>query len=159
VKNKHNFCIGEAIKETSHIRQTKQIKFEGDGPLFTESTQQNLFWCEGNATCFANHSNYDSISNKALKQAWLVSFKEVQNKALNVEMKEVLLSHDKWENPWSSSFTNSLNIIHCCFLEINEDVNVVANDVFMNCVGHESCSRDDKGAIMVTRTTTSATSA
>jgi hypothetical protein len=26
-------------------------------------------------------------------------------------------------------------------------------------VGHESCSRDDKGAIMVTRTTTSATNA
>jgi hypothetical protein len=110
-------------------------------------------------TCFANHSNYDLISNIVLKQAWLVSFKEVQNKALDVEMKEVLLSHDKWENPWSSSFTNSLNIIDCCFSEVNEDVNVVANDVFVNCVGHESCSRDDKGAIMVTRTTTNATSA
>jgi hypothetical protein len=86
----------------------------------------------------------------------LAGFKEVQDRALDVEMKEVLLSHDKWENPWSSSFTNSLNIIDCCFLKVN-DVNMVANDVFMNCVGHESCLRDDKGAIMVTRTTTSAT--
>jgi hypothetical protein len=42
------------------------------------------------------------------------------------------LSHDKWENPWSSLFTNSLNIIGCCLLEINEDVNVVANDVLVN---------------------------
>jgi hypothetical protein len=73
-------------------------------------------------------------------------------------MKEVLLSHEKWENPRSSSFTNSLDIIDCCCLEVNEDVNVVANDMFVNCVGHESCSRDDKGAIMVTRTTTSVTS-
>ncbi len=42
------------------------------------------------------------------------------------------MSHDKWENPWSSLFTNSLNIIGCCLLEINEDVNVVANDVLVN---------------------------
>ncbi len=100
VKNKHNFCIGEAIEETSHIGRTKQIKFEEDGPLFVEPRWRNFFWCEGNATCcFANHSDYDSISNRALKQAWLVSSKEVQNRALDVEMKEVLLSHDKWENP------------------------------------------------------------
>jgi len=37
VENKHNFCNGEAIEETSHIGRTKQIKFEGDGPLFVES--------------------------------------------------------------------------------------------------------------------------
>jgi hypothetical protein len=37
VKNKHNFCIGEVIERTSHIGQTEQIKFEEDGPLFTES--------------------------------------------------------------------------------------------------------------------------
>jgi hypothetical protein len=157
VKNKHNFCNGEVIEETSHIGQTEKIKFEGDGPLFLESRRQNLFWCEGNATCFANHSDYDSISNRVLKQAWLVSFKEVQNRALDVEMKEVLLSHDKWENPWNSSFTISLNIIDYCFSKVNEDVNVVVNDVFVNCVGDESCARDDKGAIMVTCTTTSAT--
>ncbi len=41
---------------------------------------------------------YDSISNRALKQAWLSSFKEAQIKAVVVEMK-VLLSHGKWENP------------------------------------------------------------
>jgi len=158
-KIKHNFCIGEAIEQTSHIGQTKQIKFEEDGPLFVELRRRYLFWCEGNAACcFANLSNYDSISNRALKQAWLASFKKAQNRALDVEMKEVLLSHDKWENPWSSSFTNSLDIIDCCFLEVNENVNVVANDVLMNCVGHESCSKDDKGAVMVTCTTTSVTS-
>jgi len=88
----------------------------------------------------------------------LAGFKTTQNRALDVEMKEVLLSHDKWENPWSSSFTNSLDIIDCCFLEVNENVNVVANDVLMNCVGHESCSKDDKGAVMVTCTTTNVTS-
>jgi hypothetical protein len=124
-----------------------------------ESKQQNLFWCEGNAACcFANLSNYDLVPNRALKQAWLAGFKKFQNRALDVEMKEVLLSHDKWENPWNSSFTNSLDIIDFCFLEVNEDVNVVANDVLVNCVGHESCSRHDKGVVMVTCTTTTITS-
>jgi hypothetical protein len=27
--------------------------------------------------CFANLSYYDSVSNRALKQAWLASFKEI----------------------------------------------------------------------------------
>jgi len=40
--------------------------------------------------------------------------------------------------------TNSLDIIDCCFLEINEDVNVVTNDVFVNCVGHEFCLKNDE---------------
>jgi hypothetical protein len=111
------------------------------------------------ACCSTNLSNYDSISNRALKQALLARFKEAQNSCLDVEMKKVLLSHDKWENPWSSLFTNSLNIIGCCSLEINENVNVVANDVLVNCVGHESCSRDDKGVVMVTCTTTNVTNA
>ncbi len=62
-------------------------------------------------------------------------------------MKEVLLSHGKWENPWSSSFTNSFNIIDYSSLEVNEDVNVVANDVLVNCVGHESCSKDDETCV------------
>jgi hypothetical protein len=74
----------------------------------------------------------------------LASFKEVQNRALYVEIKEVILSHGKWENPWSSSFTDSLDIIDCCFLEINEDLNVVANDVLVNCVGHEFCFKNDE---------------
>jgi hypothetical protein len=73
----------------------------------------------------------------------LVGFKEAQNRALDVEMKEVLLTHGKWENPWSSSFTYSLDIIDCCFLEVNENVNVVANNVLVNCVGHESYSKVD----------------
>jgi hypothetical protein len=54
------------------------------------------------------------------------------------------LSSGKWENPWSSSFTNSLDIIDCCFLEVDENVNVVANDVLVNCVGHEFCLKDDE---------------
>jgi hypothetical protein len=37
VQNKHNFCIGEVIEQTSHIGQIEQIKFEEDGPLFMES--------------------------------------------------------------------------------------------------------------------------
>jgi len=44
--------------------------------------------------CFANHFDYDSISNRALKQDWLAGFKEVQDRALDVEMKVILLSHD-----------------------------------------------------------------
>jgi hypothetical protein len=100
VKNNHNFCIGEAIGQTSHIGWTKQIKFEEVVPLFMESRQWNFFWCEGNATCcFANLSDYDSVSNRALKQAWLVGFKEAQNRALDVEMKKKNLPYDKWENP------------------------------------------------------------
>jgi hypothetical protein len=64
--------------------------------------------------------------------------------ALDVEMKEVLLFRGKWENPWSSLFTDSLDIINCFSLEVNDDVNVVANDVLVNCVIHESCSKDDE---------------
>jgi hypothetical protein len=53
-----------------------------------EIRKWNIFGWEGNAAhCFANLSNYDLVSNIALKQAWLVGFKEVQNKALDVEMK------------------------------------------------------------------------
>ncbi len=95
------------------------------------------------ACCFANFSHYDSVSNRALKQAWLASFKEAHNRALDVEMKKVFLFHGKLGNPWSSLFTNSLNIIDCCSLEVN-DVNVVANDVLVNCVTHKSCSKDDE---------------
>ncbi len=43
-----------------------------------------------------------------------------------------------------SSFTDSLDIIDFCSLEISEDFNMVANDVLVNCVGHEHCSRDDE---------------
>ncbi len=100
VKNKHNFCIGEVIGQTSHIRWTGQIKFEEVGPLFMESRRWNLFWCEGNVTCCStNLSDYDSVSNKALKKALLAGFKKAQNRALDVEMEKVLLPHDKWENP------------------------------------------------------------
>ncbi len=159
MKNTHIFCIGEVIGQTLHIRRTKQIKLEGDSPLFVESRQQNYFCCKGHAACCStNLYDYDSISNRALKQAWLVGFKKAQHRALDVELK-VLLSDDKWDNPWSSLFTNSLNIIGCCSLEVNEDDNVVANDMLVNCVGHESCSRDDKGVVMVTCTTTSVSSA
>ncbi len=141
------------IGQTSHIRRIEQIKFEGDSPLFVESRWHH-FCCEGYAACCStNFFYFDLISNRALKQAWLAGFKEAQNRALDVEMKEILLSNNKWEHPWSSLSTNSLNIIACCYLEVNEDVNVVANDVLVNYVGHKSCSRDDKGVVMVTGTT------
>ncbi len=52
--------------------------------------------------------------------------------------------HGKWENPWSSSFTNSLDIVDYCFLEVNEDVNVVPNDELLDCVGHEYHWNDDE---------------
>jgi hypothetical protein len=51
------------------------MKFEEDGPLFVESRQWKKIWWEGNvACCYANLSNYDSISNRVLKQAWLAGF-------------------------------------------------------------------------------------
>jgi hypothetical protein len=37
VKNKHNFCIGEVVERTSHIKKIEQIKYDEDGPLFQES--------------------------------------------------------------------------------------------------------------------------
>jgi hypothetical protein len=39
------------------------------------------------ACCYANLPNYDLVLNRNLKQAWLASFKEAQNRALDVEMK------------------------------------------------------------------------
>jgi hypothetical protein len=43
-----------------------------------ESRRQNVFWWEGNvACCFVNISDYDLVSNRALKQVWLAGFKEV----------------------------------------------------------------------------------
>jgi hypothetical protein len=59
----------------------------------------------------------------------LVGFKEIQNNASNVEMKDVFLFHGKWGNPWPSSCTNSLNIIDCCAIEVNEDCREVALDL------------------------------
>ncbi len=44
VKNKHTFCIGEAIEWSSHIGQIEQIKFKQDGPLFVESRWQKKNW-------------------------------------------------------------------------------------------------------------------
>jgi hypothetical protein len=41
-------------------------------------------------------------------------FKEAQNRYSNVEMKDVFLSHGRWEIPWPSSLTYSLNIILLC---------------------------------------------
>ncbi len=81
-----------------------------------------FFWWEGNPFCFhINLLDYDLISNDALQQAWLVGFKEIQNNAFNVEMKDVFLFYGNWGNPWPSSFTDSLNIIDCCVIEVNED--------------------------------------
>ncbi len=75
MKKKHNFCIREAIECISHIGWIEQMKFEEDGPLFVESRRWKKIWWESNvACCYANLSNYDSVSNRALKQAWLAGF-------------------------------------------------------------------------------------
>jgi hypothetical protein len=42
--------------------------------------------------------DYDLVSNEALQQAWYLGFKEAQNKASNVGMKDIILFHGKWEN-------------------------------------------------------------
>ncbi len=75
-EKKTHFCIRETIEHTSHIGRIEQIKFEEDGPLFVESRRWKKIWWEGNAACCsANLSDYDLVSIKALKQAWLASFK------------------------------------------------------------------------------------
>ncbi len=71
-------------------------------------------------------------------------FKEVQNKASNVEMKDVFLSHGRWEIPWPSSLTYSLNIIDYCVVEVNEDGIEIVNDVEpLNYANHDFVSRDE----------------
>jgi hypothetical protein len=44
--------------------------------------------------------------------------KEAQNRASDVEMKDVFSSHGRWEIPWPSSLTYSLNIIDYCVVEV-----------------------------------------
>jgi hypothetical protein len=90
-----------------------------------------------------NLLDYDLISNDALQQAWLAGFKETQNNASTVEMKDVFLFHGKWGNPWPSSFIDRLNIIDCCDMEVNEDGSEVGNDFkFLNYASHEFVSRN-----------------
>lgn len=90
-----------------------------------------------------NLLDYDLISNDALQQAWLVGFKETQNNASTLEMKDVFLFHGKWGNPWPSSFVDWLNIIDCCDMEVNEDGSEVVNDIkFLNYASHEFVPRN-----------------
>ena len=122
VKNKYNFCIDEAIERTSHIERTEQIKYDEDGSLFQESYRRKSFWWESNPTLGEyNLQDYASISNDALGESWLSGFKLVQARACYVEMKDVLLAHGKWMKPWPSSFTDSLNIIDQCAIEVDDD--------------------------------------
>ena len=62
-----------------------------------------------------------SISNDALDEAWLSGFRLAQEMVCYVEMKDVLLAHDKWTKPWPSSFMNSLNIIDWYGMEADDD--------------------------------------
>ena len=122
VKNKHNFCIGEAVERTSHIERTEQIKYDEDGPLFQESRRRKNLWWEGNPTSGKyNLQDYVSISNDALGEAWLSGFRLAQERACYVEMKDVLLANGKWTKPWPSSFTDSLNIIDRCGMDADDD--------------------------------------
>jgi len=115
------------------------------GPLIVESRRWNVFWWEGNPFCFhTNLLDYDLVSNDAFQQAWLAGFKETQNNASNVGMKDVFLFHGKWGNPWPSSFIDLLNIINCCAIEVNEDGSEVVNDFkFFNYASHKFVSRNE----------------
>jgi hypothetical protein len=74
----------------------------------------------------------------------LAGFKETQNNASNVGMKDVFLFHGKWGNPWPSSFIDLLNIINCCAMEVNEDGSEVVNDFkFFNYASHKFVSRNE----------------
>ncbi len=121
-------------------------KFEEDGSLFVESRWWNFFGQEGNPSCYyANMFFYIMIQFQWGFTTNLVGlFKEVQNKASNVEMKDVFLSHGRWEIPWPSSLTYSLNIIDYCVVEVNEDGIEIVNDVEpLNYANHDFVSRDE----------------
>ena len=45
VKNKHNFCIGEAIERTSHIDRSEYIKYDEDGYYF-KNLAERIFLVE-----------------------------------------------------------------------------------------------------------------
>ena len=122
VKNKHNFCIGEAMEHTSYIERIEQIKYDEDGPLFQESRRRKKIWWEGNPTSGEyNLQDYVSIFNDALGEAWLSGFRLAQERAYYVEMKDVILAHGKWTKPWPLSFTSSLNTIDQCGMEADND--------------------------------------
>jgi hypothetical protein len=70
-------------------------------------------------------------------------FKEVQNRAFDVKMKDVFLSRGRWEIPWPSSLTYSLNIIDYCVIEVNEDGIEIVNVELLNYANHEFASRDE----------------
>jgi hypothetical protein len=70
-------------------------------------------------------------------------FKEVQNKAFDVKMKDVFLSHGRWEIHWLSSLTYSLNNIDYCVIEVNEDGIEIVNVELLNYANHKFASRDE----------------
>jgi len=52
--------------------------------------------------------------------------------------------HGQWENPWPSSFIDSLNIIDCCVVKINDDANEIVHDVeLLNYASHKFVPRDE----------------
>ncbi len=62
----------------------------------------------------------------------------------NEYSKYVFSFHGQWENPWPSSFIDSLNIIDCCVVKINDDANEIVHDVeLLNYATHKFVPRDE----------------
>jgi hypothetical protein len=61
--------------------------------------------------------------------------------------------HGKWENHWPSSFIDSLNIIDCCVVKIDDDGNEIVNDVeLLNYASHKFAPKDEDTFVNDVRT-------
>ncbi len=140
MKYKHNFNIKEVVERTSHIGWIEQINLKKlvhclwnqDDEIFLGRKVIHLIILLECLFIYYDQFQWGFTTN-------LVGlFKEVQNRASNVEMKDVFLSHGRWEIPWPSSLTYSLNIIDYCVVEVNEDGIEIVNDVEpLNYANHE----------------------
>ncbi len=94
-------------------------KFEEDGSLFVKSKWWNFLGRK--VIHLVILLTYFKIM---IKFQWCFTtnlvglLKEAQNRASDVEMKDVFSSHGRWEIPWPSSLTYSLNIIDYCVVEV-----------------------------------------
>ena len=107
VKNKHTFCVGEAIERCSHIGRTEQIKYFDDGISFTQSRRRkNIWWLSNAQVAGANLCDYASVTDENLKKAWREGVVMAQNRAERASMKEVLQTSGKWTDPCPPSFSH-----------------------------------------------------
>jgi hypothetical protein len=64
--------------------------------------------------------------------------------------KYVFSFHGKWENPWPSSFIDSLNIIDYCVVKIDDDGNEIIHDVeLLNYASHKFAAKDEELLIII----------